>query len=320
MKIISRFIFVLSFLALLFNAHLLIAQANPMFTSTADNDTVTTSISAAKQIEIKQELEVNSKPSFIKSTINKLLRKNTHWQMQLRRTITKKARSIAKEGNSIAYLWILLISFLYGIAHSLGPGHNKVLVFSYFMGENAKVKQGLKLGVFTAFIHALSGLIVSMIILYVIKESTTAKFDESNAALYITKFSFAFISVIGFALLIEHIRNYRGRKESQDRVLNEKRIIPMALGLGIVPCPGTMILVSFLSIAGLQFFAPFAALAMALGMAFTISLIGIITLASKRSLLRLFKGKSDLFGLIQFVMAIIGSLLIIVVGLVFLFL
>ncbi|RLD45779.1 MAG: hypothetical protein DRI86_05070, partial [Bacteroidetes bacterium] len=168
------------------NIHLK-AQVNPMF-SHSKSDTAKLE---KKHINKERNTLSHSKSSFIRLKFNKFLRKNTHWQMQLRRTITKKARSIAKEGNSIAYLWILLISFLYGIAHSLGPGHNKVLVFSYFMGENAKVKQGLKLGVFTAFIHALSGLIVSMIILYVIKESTTAKFDESNAALYITKFSFA---------------------------------------------------------------------------------------------------------------------------------
>ena len=292
----------------------LMAQVNPMFSHSKRDTTKLENI----HNNVEKSALSHSKPSFVSQEFHKFMRNNSRWQMQLRRTITKKARNIKNEGKSGAYLWILLISFVYGIAHSLGPGHNKVLVFSYFMGENAKVKQGLKLGVFTAFIHALSGLIVSLIILYVIKESTTAKFDESNAALYITKFSFAFISVIGFVLLIEHIRNFRKRNNAQNSSLSEKRIIPMALGLGIVPCPGTMILVSFLSIAGLQFFAPFAALAMAFGMAFTISLIGIITLASKGFILRIFNGKSDLLRIIQFAMAVIGSLLIIVVGLVFL--
>jgi ABC-type nickel/cobalt efflux system permease component RcnA len=309
-----RFIGTVLIVFMLINIHLE-AQVNPMFSHSKSD----TSKFENKHFNREKNTTSHSKPSFISQELHKFLRKNSRWQMQLRRTITQKARSIKSEGNSSAYLWILLISFVYGIAHSLGPGHNKVLVFSYFMGENAKVKQGLKLGVFTAFIHALSGLIVSLVILYVIKESTTAKFDESNAALYITKFSFAFISVIGFVLLIEHIYKFRKRNEVQTTILSEKRIIPMALGLGIVPCPGTMILVSFLSIAGLQFFAPFAALAMALGMAFIISLIGIITLASKDLILRLFNGKSDLLNVIQFVLAIIGSLLIIVVGLVFLF-
>jgi ABC-type nickel/cobalt efflux system permease component RcnA len=91
----------------------------------------------------------------------------------------------------------------------------------------------------------------------------------------------------------------------------------MALALGIVPCPGTMILVSFLSIAGLQTFALWAALSMGAGMAVTISLIGLLTIVSKNVIFKSFGQEHKSIQNVQFGLAIFGSLLIISMGIFF---
>lgn len=295
-------------------------QANPMFSSADSDETDSIQLEEVNLVEenIAEILKPEESPSnSFTSSFNKLMRKNNLWQMKLRSKIVKYAKNIEEQGTGKTYLWILLISFLYGIAHSLGPGHNKILVFTYFLGEKAKIKEGLILGNITAFIHALSGLIVSLIILYVIKETTTFQFDQSDASVYIKRISFGLISLIGILLLVGHIRSFRKKDKAEAPKTSMRKILPMALGLGLIPCPGTMILVSFLSIASLQYFAPWAALAMGAGMAVTISFIGIITIISKDSIFKIFKNNHPLLQKLQFSLAVFGSLMIIAIGLIF---
>ncbi len=310
----------LTFAFVLLSSLASLGQSNPMFGSSDSDETDSIQYEDVNLVEEQNSeiLKTEESPSnSFTSSFNKLMRKNNLWQMKLRGKIVKYAKNTEEQGAGKTYLWILLISFLYGIAHSLGPGHNKILVFTYFLGEKAKIKEGLILGNITAFIHALSGLIVSLIILYVIKETTTFQFDQSDASVYIKRISFGLISLIGILLLVGHIRNFRKKNKAEAPQTSMRKILPMALGLGLIPCPGTMILVSFLSIAGLQSFAPWAALAMGAGMAFTISLIGIITIISKDSIFKIFENNHPLLQKLQFSLAVFGSLMIIVIGLVF---
>ena len=309
--------FLLSIL-LLISVELSFAKHNPMFGNGDEvNDTTELENTITKPETKHQTVSSKTiKPHYIKKMYNDFIRKNNRIQAQLRSKIVKIAYKIKNSSSSKSYLWILLISLLYGMAHSLGPGHNKVLIFSYFIGEDANIKQGLILGNLMSFIHAASGLITVSIITYVVKESV-ANYDNSTALFYIQKISFGLITIIGFILLFGHIKEYHSRKNKIPKIKTSKSIIPMALGLGLIPCPGTMILVSFLTIAGLQYLAPLAALFMAIGMAITISSIGVMTIISKKFLLRLMNHYSELISKIQFVMAVVGSILIIGFGLLF---
>ncbi len=292
-----------------------VSQSNPMFASS--NDSADVSSTEAQQETTSHKL-TKAKPNSIKRAFNKFLRSNNKRQAYFRSQIVNYSNQLKTDSNTKSYLWILLISFLYGIVHSLGPGHNKVLVFSYFIGEKSNVKQGLILGNLIAFIHALSGLAVSFIFIYIINKSVNLHYGDSNIDLYIQKISFALISLIGVIILVSHIRNYLRKSTKEELVLGNRGLFATALALGIIPCPGTMILVSFLSIAGLTYFAPIAALFMALGMAFTISLIGIITILSRNVILRIFSNNSSLLNKVQFIIAILGSILIIAFGMLFL--
>lgn len=306
---------ILLFIFLIFGLITITAQQNPMFS----NDNSAEDSTSIENTIIENEKTINHvyiQENFIKKHYNNFLRNNNRRQAILRSKIVSTTHEIKDKSSSSSYIWILLFSLVYGIAHSLGPGHNKVLIFSYFIGENANIKQGLILGNLMSFIHALSGLITVSIITYIIKESASS-YDNSTALLYIQKASFSLIIIIGILLLIGHTKEYLGRNNKQKAINTNKSILPMAIGLGIVPCPGTMILVSFLGIAGLGYLAPLAALFMAIGMAITISSIGILTIISKKFILKVIKSNTGIIRNIQFSMSIIGSLLIIGFGLLF---
>ena len=50
----------------------------------------------------------------------------------------------------------LAFAFLYGVLHTLGPGHGKVVVVSYFVSRDARLWRGVLMGVQIAVTHVLS--------------------------------------------------------------------------------------------------------------------------------------------------------------------
>ena len=301
---------------------LVFGQGNPLFSN--DETTEDTIINIDLDVENDtntiqtndhiQKIEGKTASSNI---FSKFLNSNSKYQKKLRSIISEKSHQLETTNNYWAIAWVLLISFLYGLAHSLGPGHNKVVVFSYFLSEKPKIKDGIIMGNLAAFVHALSGMTAAFVILFVVNEATSARFDQSQAMRLSMLFSFGLITIIGLFLLIEHLKTRKGTDFKSSNSTSQKSIISMALAVGIIPCPGTMILVSFLATMGFIKLSIFAALFMALGMGFTVSSIGIATIFMKQKILGIIKNDQSQMQRIQKHLSIIGSLLIILFGLIF---
>jgi len=45
-------------------------------------------------------------------------------------------------GDESMFIYILAVSFLYGLIHALGPGHGKMVIASYFLTKKYKNKRG----------------------------------------------------------------------------------------------------------------------------------------------------------------------------------
>lgn len=73
--------------------------------------------------------------------------------------------------NSSAMYSLIEVSFLYGIFHSLGPGHGKLIVSSYLATNPAKIKMGLMITVVSAFVQALVAIGVVSIFLFVLNQT-----------------------------------------------------------------------------------------------------------------------------------------------------
>jgi ABC-type nickel/cobalt efflux system permease component RcnA len=304
------------------SSFLAFSQGNPLFSNdeTSDDTIITIDLDVENDTDTVQSnnhiqiIESKTAPSNI---LSKFLHSNSEYQKKLRSIISEKSHQLEITNDYWTIVWVLLISFLYGLAHSLGPGHNKIVVFSYFLSERPKIKDGIIMGNLAAFVHALSGMTVAFIILFVVKETTSASFDQSQAMRLSMLFSFGLITIIGLFLLIEHLKTRKETILSPSNNTSQKSIISMALAVGIIPCPGTMILVSFLATLGHVKLSIFAALFMALGMGFTVSSIGIATIFMKQKILGVIKNDQSRMQRIQKRLSIIGSLLIILFGLMF---
>ncbi len=219
--------------------------------------------------------------------------------------MAEKTRDLTEASEGHSRLWIILIgtSFLYGAFHSLGPGHGKCVVCSYFTAEASSLKRGLVLGYLVAIVHALSAFLVVSVVYYLLKGSSQMVFNEATR--YIGLVGYGLITMLGLSLLMKNI--YRRRTTAvcasdcdhdhhhhrhdhdhhygHDHHHHEHKPQSLwlaALAIGVVPCPGALTLLLFSISLNTLWLGVILASAIALGMGLTISLLAVLTVLSRR--------------------------------------
>lgn len=254
----------------------------------------------------EERVKKNPYPSFVQKFIVGL----SKFQKTLNEKLSELARNVKETKNIAVFFWLICIAFLYGIIHALGPGHGKFVALSYFLSEKAEVKKGILVGSAIGYLHAFSGFITVMIIYTILKHSYLTTVE--NVSVRVQAVSYGLIILVGLALLIKNIFFEKRPKDEQN--ISMKSMIAMIVAIGLVPCPGAVILTLFSISLQSIFLGAVMVLAMATGMAVTISLIGVLTIVLKRDALRLFAKQSDLQWHITKGVQIFGSVAIIMVG------
>jgi ABC-type nickel/cobalt efflux system permease component RcnA len=93
-----------------------------------------------------------------------------------------------------------------------------------------------------------------------------------------------------------------------------KSVLPLALAVGMVPCPGVVIIMLFALSFNLLTIGLAMSLLMALGMATTITLAGLVSILGRKGLLKGLARKERAQNLIQKGLSVFGSLLIVSLG------
>ena len=274
-----------------------------------------TSLSTDNPFLSKKPPEKAIKPP---SSLSKIYGKISLWQRQLNDKFARLSREIKTSKSKKPLITLTLISFLYGILHAAGPGHGKAVTFSYFLSRRENVKKGILLGNLISFLHALSAVVIVLTIYFIFKQSWLGSFE--NLSQKIKLISYSFITLIGAVLLTRSIFDLRkGNPQGQEKDLSThptdpKSIIPVALAVGMVPCPGVVIIMLFslsLNILGTGLVSSFF---MALGMAFTISLAGVLSIVAKDGILKALSPKKKARLLVEKGLTTCGSLLILSFG------
>ncbi|MCV6607398.1 MAG: hypothetical protein OIF32_04230 [Campylobacterales bacterium] len=205
---------------------------------------------------------------------NRFIYQLTMYQKDLTSEITSALRA---DLTLESILFVLGISFFYGIVHAIGPGHGKAVVASYFLSKNSSIKSAIHMGFFIAIFHALSALVATYGIYFFIKGFFSKNFDTFYG--YIYQFSGVLIILIGLYLLYEAYSHKKCCSTEKD--VENGNFYQTAIAIGIVPCPGAMTIIIFTLLLKKIYIGILAALAMSIGMGITISLIGILSTYSR---------------------------------------
>lgn len=297
---------------------------NPLFGGGSKNKTTepdTTITTQQKVIDTNtQQKAVSSNNNNIEKSIpnifQKLIAQTTIIQSKLSRKFSELGNKIKTEGSTSAFLLILLVSFIYGVVHAIGPGHGKFVIFSYFLSDNSNIKKGIILGNLIGLLHAISAIIIVLTAYFILKLSLSSSVEDASGTIQII--SYGILSLLGFYLLYDAIKNAKNNNEEQNPDSN-KKILPLALAVGMVPCPGTTIILIFSISAGILTTGLFASLAMALGMGITISVVGVLTVISKKALIKFTSKNSKTKSYIINTASILGAVMIIFLGVIMFF-
>ncbi|MEL7332096.1 MAG: DUF3299 domain-containing protein [Cyanobacteria bacterium J06560_2] len=88
----------------------------------------------------------------------------------------------------------MLLSFSYGVLHTLGPGHGKAVIVSYFVGNGGSLRRGILMGVRIAVFHVLSAVII-----VIVTDRLVQQLGGSSASSYrvVQLISYGAIALIG---------------------------------------------------------------------------------------------------------------------------
>lgn len=254
-------------------------------------------------------------PVFIRRILDKII----PYQRRLNQKLSELTQEMKEKKSLKPVLLIMLFSFLYGFIHGIGPGHGKTITFSYFLSKRGTIANGIVMGSLMGLMHAGSALVMVMILYFIIKRTFFAAFE--NVSYYIKLFSYSVICAIGLFLFIKSLLSFG--KEHEHKVTDAKPttmrdMIPLVLAVGIVPCPGAVIILLFSISQSVIGIGLLSVLFMGCGMATAISLVGVTTISAKKGFLKVFSHHSKIVLIGKTALEVSGSLIIILFGLLFL--
>jgi len=243
------------------------------------------------------------------------------------------------------------LSFLYGVFHAAGPGHGKAVISSYMLANEATLKRGIVLSFVSAFLQAVSAVVLMGLVFLFLRGTAVSMTD---ATWFLEVASYGLITLFGLWLLtrklgfggaaprrahslgaaaVQEAHAHRhhhpehgevcascGHAHAPDpKLLGGERLRARAAwtavaAVGVRPCTGALIVLSFAFLNGLWMGGILSVLAMALGTAITVSVLAILAVTAKDVAVRI-AGGGGWAGRVHRGIEIAGAALVLVFGL-----
>jgi ABC-type nickel/cobalt efflux system permease component RcnA len=251
-------------------------------------------------------------------------------QREFHRRLTEELGEM-KEREASA-LWLILISFLYGIFHAAGPGHGKAVLTTYLLTHGREVRRGVSMACAAALMQGTT----AVVLVYGLILLAGWLPRETHAAVdWMERFSFMLVTAIGLFLLWRGIgsvkktlNNSRAQSvqdeyDSQDiqpeqikQAKNWRAILGVVLSVGLRPCSGAVLLLIFAHIMQIHWAGIAAVLAMSAGTAITVSTLALLAVNARQLMLALTKnGSSKWWRIGGGVTIVLGGAVILYIGL-----
>jgi len=247
-----------------FNAEITEEQKKNLFIDFIDkNHYFTFVFSQSGIIDEPQELQ----SEFTKS-LSKLLQ-------DLTQSIKELLNEVEKSTSAMAYIWLLLFSFGYGVIHAAGPGHGKSLISSYFISEKSSHLKALGMASTIGVVHTFSAFILTFVIYYSVNSFLGSYFNDVETVA--TKMSAIIIIAIALFLIYKKISRHQ-HSCGCSGCKTHSTDIGVILGAGLVPCAGTVTIFIYTMSLNLYFIGFLSAIFMSFGMSLVIYITALLSI------------------------------------------
>ena len=165
-----------------------------------------------------------------------------------------------------------------------------------------------------SYVPAIIGLFYQSVlgIYLIIQKSYAANVQNISSNLKII--SYSAITALGLFLLIKAIVELKRKKQTPSDSLKNKNLLPLALAVGLVPCPGAVLILLFAISMEIIKVGIILTIFYSLGMGVTISTVGAITILTKKGALGAIHANERTQNIIHYGLEFFGAILIFVIG------
>ena len=214
--------------------------------------------------------------------------------------INTTLREIITDFSLKTLLMLVGFSIIYGVLHSLGPGHGKALVASYFLKEKHPLSRSLALGAIVSFVHTLSAIILSLLLFYLLT-GIRGMFRIQLQSYFIVG-SGVLIFLLGILFLF--LKFFKRKTENSQNNWGKKSFLLVGISAGIIPCPvSSMIMLLTLS-RGVVYIGLISVFSISLGMFVVLAATGLLSIFTRSGILnattRVFKKTETVSTVIEY--------------------
>ena len=249
-----------------------------------------------------------------------LMEKVAEYQRTIKQKMVWLAQDIRRHPFGYSFWGFMLLSFVYGVVHALGPGHGKIYTCSYFLSRPGTYKKVLLFSNLTMLIHVFTGTLLILFGALVLK--TSGAMTLKNSGLFLERLSYGLLAFVGIFIAIRLIREIRaGAGHSHDLPgrADLKSLVFTAFAVGIVPCPGAALILLFSLTLGILTAGLWAMLCIAAGMTITTSVFAFGAMGFRRIFLSLAMGSERMVTGTYILLSFGGAICISLFGLLLLF-
>lgn len=233
--------------------------------------------------------------------------KSALWQREVHQQLSALLKVVAmhpdRAGGSL-----LLLSFIYGVLHALGPGHGKVVIATWLATHPSKLKSSIALTLAAALLQGLVAIVLVVVVLTVLQLPAR---QLHLSGFWLEKGSYALVGVLGALLCWRAAKKLRTLLRKPEVITFTLYPVPhkkcgcghqhfptqeqlhssddwrarlmIVLSMGMRPCSGAIMVLLFSKVIGVFSWGMASVLAMAAGTSLTITSLALL-IQSFRSL------------------------------------
>ncbi len=273
---------------LLFPAFQCFAQSNPFLSGNSTSET-------QSENEVVHHPTLHSLP-----VIGSLIIKSIATQRTLQTSIARMTTNVNDTGN-MKNFWVLLgISFVFGMLHAIGPGHRKMVIVAYFVGEKSSPLKGILTGFLLAAVHAASAiLLVGGFYLFTTK---SLLISVDKAQIFLLPLTYAIILFLGIWMILQGYKDYRSETRSQKSKTGMGGLILS----GLLPCPAASAIMIMAVAGNAAKIGILSVLSMSLGMGMLLAAVGLLAILMRNRMTALLQN-SDKAGKFEFTLQLVSG-------------
>lgn len=240
-----------------------------------------------------------------------LLLQSTLWQKALHQRLVGLLQDVKAHPLETGAM-LMAFSFIYGVLHSAGPGHGKIIITAYLATHPLKLRSSLLLTIAASIVQGVVAIILVTIVTYLLQLSSRSLHQSS---FWMEKGSYLLIALIGAIICYRALRHLvAASKANKISIRSLKPIdaehvhsadcgcghrhiptenelsagggwktnLAIVFSIGLRPCSGAILVLLFSKVIDAYYWGMASAMVMAVGTATTISLLALLVYFSRR--------------------------------------